>query len=44
MLETLVVIFRLIGLLCRGHGAVALENLALRQLWVANSCASCKQS
>ena len=30
MLETLVVIFRLIGLLCRGYGAVALENLALR--------------
>ena len=30
MLETLVVIFRLIGLLCRGHGALALENLPLR--------------
>ena len=27
----LVLILRLIGLLCRGHHAVALENLALRQ-------------
>ena len=31
MLETLVVIFGLIGLLCRGHSALALENVALRQ-------------
>jgi hypothetical protein len=31
MLATLVVILRLLGLLCRGHRAVALENLALRQ-------------
>src|SRR5712691_8109967 len=31
MLATFVVILRLIGLLCRGHGAVAIENLALRQ-------------
>jgi putative transposase len=31
MLATLVVILRLIGLLCRDHRAVALENLALRQ-------------
>jgi hypothetical protein len=31
MLATLVVILRLLGLLCGGHRAVALENLALRQ-------------
>jgi len=31
MLATFVVILRLIGLLCRGHGSVAMENLALRQ-------------
>ena len=31
MLTTLVVLLRLIGLFCRGHRAVALENLALRQ-------------
>jgi hypothetical protein len=31
MLATLNVILRLLGLLCRGHRAVALENLALRQ-------------
>ena len=31
MLATLIVILRLLGLLCRGHRAVALENLALRQ-------------
>src|SRR5216683_5820333 len=31
MLTALVVLLRLIGLLCRGHRAVALENLALRQ-------------
>ena len=31
MLATLVVILRLLGLLCRWHRAVALENLALRQ-------------
>ena len=34
MLTAFVVLFRAIGLACRGHGAVALENLALRQqLW-----------
>src|SRR5439155_941530 len=31
MLAALVVLLRTFGLLCRGHGAVALENLALRQ-------------
>ena len=31
MLTRLVVLLRLIGLFCRGHRAVALENLALRQ-------------
>lgn len=31
MLTALVVLLRLIGLMCRGHRAVALENLALRQ-------------
>ena len=31
MLTTLVVLLRSIGLICRGHRAVALENLALRQ-------------
>jgi putative transposase len=31
MLTALVVLLRLVGLLCRGHRAVALENLALRQ-------------
>jgi hypothetical protein len=31
MLATLVVVLCLLGLLCRGHRAVALENLALRQ-------------
>jgi putative transposase len=31
MLRALVVLLRSIGLLCRGHRAVALENLALRQ-------------
>ena len=31
MLTALVVLLRSIGLLCRGHRAVALENLALRQ-------------
>src|SRR5438477_5195779 len=30
-LTALVVLLRSIGLICRGHGAVALENLALRQ-------------
>jgi hypothetical protein len=30
MLNRLVVIVRSIGLICRAHGAVALENLALR--------------
>jgi hypothetical protein len=28
MLATLIVILRLVGLLCRGHRSVALENLA----------------
>ena len=31
MLTALIVLFRSIGLMCRGHKAVALENLALRQ-------------
>ena len=31
MLAALVVQLRTLGLLCRGHGAVALENVALRQ-------------
>jgi putative transposase len=31
MLATLVVLLRTLGLLCRGHGAVALENVARRQ-------------
>jgi putative transposase len=31
MLTSLVVLLRTIGLICRGHRAVALENLALRQ-------------
>ena len=31
MLTTLVVLLRSIGLICRGHRALALENLALRQ-------------
>jgi putative transposase len=31
MLTTLVVLLRSIGLICRGHRAVALENVALRQ-------------
>jgi hypothetical protein len=31
MLTALVVLLRSIGLLCRGHRAVALENVALRQ-------------
>src|SRR6202521_3226526 len=31
MLTALVVLLRLVGLLCRRHRAVALENLALRQ-------------
>jgi putative transposase len=31
MLTTIVVLLRSIGLICRGHRAVALENLALRQ-------------
>src|SRR5207237_9572410 len=31
MLAALVVLLRTLGLLCRGHGAVALENVALRQ-------------
>ena len=31
MLTALVVVLRTIGLVCRGHRAIALENLALRQ-------------
>jgi hypothetical protein len=31
MLAALVVLLRTFGLRCRGHGAVALENVALRQ-------------
>ena len=31
MLTVLIVLLRSIGLICRGHRAVALENLALRQ-------------
>jgi hypothetical protein len=31
MLTALVMLLRSIGLICRGHRAVALENLALRQ-------------
>jgi hypothetical protein len=31
MLTALLVLFRSIGLICGGHRAVALENLALRQ-------------
>jgi hypothetical protein len=31
MLAALVVLLRTLGLLCRGHRAVALENVALRQ-------------
>jgi putative transposase len=31
MLAALVVWLRTLGLFCRGHGAVALENVALRQ-------------
>ena len=31
MLTALIVLLRSIGLICRGHRAVALENLALRQ-------------
>src|SRR6195256_4097728 len=37
MLTALVVLLRSIGLLCRGHRAVALENLALRQQLAALS-------
>ena len=35
MLTSLIVLLRAIGLICRGHQAVALENLALRQQWAA---------
>jgi len=35
MLTALVVLLRSIGLICRGHRAVALENLALRQQMAA---------
>src|SRR5262245_17683108 len=35
MLTALVVVLRSIGLICRGHRAVALENLALRQQMAA---------
>ena len=31
MLTALIVVLRSIGLICRGHWAVALENIALRQ-------------
>jgi hypothetical protein len=31
MLTALIVFLRTMGLICRGHRAVALENLALRQ-------------
>ena len=31
MLTAFIVLLRSIGLICRGHRAVALENLALRQ-------------
>ena len=31
MLAVLVVVLRFLALVCRGHGAVAVENLALRQ-------------
>ena len=31
MLTALVVLLRSVGLICRGHRAIALENLALRQ-------------
>jgi hypothetical protein len=31
MLTALIVVLRSVGLICRGHRAVALENLALRQ-------------
>ncbi len=37
MLSALIVVFRAIGLFCRGHRAVALENLALRQQLAALS-------
>jgi hypothetical protein len=37
MLTALIVFLRAIGLLCRGHRAVALENLALRQQLAALS-------
>jgi hypothetical protein len=33
MLTALLVLLRSIGLICGGHRAVALENLALRQQW-----------
>jgi hypothetical protein len=35
MLTALLVLLRSIGLICRGHRTVALENLALRQQLVA---------
>src|SRR5215510_12623354 len=35
MLTALIVVLRSIGLMCRGHRAVALENIALRQQLVA---------
>jgi putative transposase len=37
MLTTLLVLLRTVGLMCRGHEAVALENLALRQQLAALS-------
>jgi hypothetical protein len=36
MLRALLVLLRSIGLICRGHRAVALENLALRQQLAAH--------
>jgi hypothetical protein len=40
MLTARPVLLRSIGLICRGHRAVALENLALRQQVAAPSSAS----
>ena len=38
MVTALVLLLRSIGLICRGHRAVALENLALRQQLAALTC------
>jgi hypothetical protein len=40
-MTALVVLLRLIGLMCRGHRAVALENLALRQQLVTTTDGPC---